>query len=81
MNYIQQYKKMEDARKQYGLYSAEHNRQLDCLYNLFFDMQYGDCMGICSKKCKKTMIWKNVDKGWAAVCDCSESFYIKTEFT
>jgi hypothetical protein len=32
MLYIQQqYKKMQEASKHYGLYSAEHNRQLDCL--------------------------------------------------
>ena len=78
--YIKQYHKMEEALSKHGLYSTEHKKELERLYDLFYGLRSGDQMDICSHGCKKTRIWQRVDKGWAAVCDCDESYWIKTEY-
>jgi len=78
--FIQQYHKTEEARTKTRLYSVEHKKELDRLYDLFYMLQSGDRMGVCQSGCKKPMVWRTVDKGWAAVCDCDEMYWIKTEF-
>ena len=77
--FIETYKKMEEGRSE-KLFGENHKKYLDQLYDLFYNIQPHHFMGYCKKTCKKPMHWSRVDKGYAAVCDCNEMYWLKTDY-
>ena len=77
--FIETYKKMEEGRSE-KLFGENHTKYLDQLYDLFYAIQPRHFMGYCENTCKKPMYWSPVDKGYAAVCDCNEIYWLKTDY-
>lgn len=73
----QQYIQTQKARE-INLYSKEHMNAIAKLEKLFYKLSENQKMGLCDKECQKETIFKKVDKGWAVVCDCNQSYFIKT---
>jgi len=72
----QQYLITQKARED-DLYSKDHMNAISKLDKLFFKISEHQNMGLCENECKQNMFFKKVDKGWAAVCQCSQSYFIK----
>ena len=57
---------------------VNYKEEFDKLFNIFAKLKYNEYIGICDKECKKEMLLQPIDNGWAAVCECSESYSLKT---
>jgi len=73
----QQYLITQKARED-DLYSKDHMDAMAKLEKLFYKIPEDQNMGLCENECKQNMIFKKVEKGWAAVCDCNQSYFMQT---
>jgi hypothetical protein len=73
----QQYLITKKARED-DLYSKDHMNAMAKLEKLFYKIPENQKMGTCDADCKQEMFFKKVKGGWAAVCECNQSFFMKT---
>jgi hypothetical protein len=79
MDLAEQFKKqykITQLAKQQELYGSKHLQEISNLDKIFFKLKENQTMGICDQECKQEMFFKKLDKGWACVCSCHQSYFI-----
>jgi hypothetical protein len=73
----QQYLMTQKAREE-DFYGKDHMMAMSKLEKLFYKIPENQIMGICEKECQQDMVFRPVTQGWAAVCECDQSYFMKT---